>query len=229
MILGAFYAGQGGGARPMTLGETTTYIWLGQAFFYLLPFSANPDPDVRDMIKSGQVVYELARPLDLHTLWLTRALASRVAPTLMRALPMFVVAIAFFGMTLPPAWPAALAATAAMAMAALLTAAFATVITATLLWTTSGEGIARILPSLVLIGSGMVIPLPLFPDWAQPLLTALPFRAMADDPFRLYIGLLPPSALLAVLARQAAWTLALVLLGRGLVARGQRRLVLQGG
>src|SRR5207244_1668886 len=135
----------------------------------LLPFSANPDPDVRDMIKSGQVVYELARPLDLHTLWLTRALASRVAPTLMRALPMFVVAIAFFGMTLPPAWPAALAATAAMAMAALLTAAFATVITATLLWTTSGEGIARILPSLVLIGSGMVIPLPLFPDWAQPL------------------------------------------------------------
>ena len=52
---------------------------------------------------------------------------------------------------------------------------------------------------------------------------------MADDPFRLYIGLLPPSALLAVLARQAGWTLALVLLGRGLVARGQRRLVLQGG
>jgi len=229
MILGAFYASSTGGARPMTLAEAISYVWLGQAFFYLLPYSANPDPDVRDLIRTGQVVYELARPLDLHSLWLSRALAARVAPTMMRALPMFLVAIPFFGMTLPPSWPAGLAALVAIAMAALLTAAFATVITATLMWTTSGEGIARILPSLVMIGSGMVVPLPLFPDWAQPLLTALPFRGMADDPFRIYLGLLPPGAVLAVLARQGAWTLALVLLGRGLVARGQRRLVLQGG
>jgi ABC-2 type transport system permease protein len=97
------------------------------------------------------------------------------------------------------------------------------------MWTTSGEGIARLVPSVVVVASGMVIPLPLFPDWAQPLLTLLPFRGMADDPFRLYLGLLPPSALALVAARQAAWMGALVLLGRALVARGQRRLVVQGG
>jgi ABC-2 type transport system permease protein len=228
MILAAFYS-SGSGAHPMTLAQATSYIWLGQAFFYLLPYSANPDPDVRDMIRSGQVAYELARPLDLYGLWLSRALAGRVAPTLMRAAPMFAVTIPFFGLSLPPSLASALAAAVALAMAAWLTAAFATVITATLMWTLSGEGIARFLPSLVLVGSGMVIPLPLFPEWAQPLLTLLPFRGMADDPFRLYLGLLPPSALVAVVARQAAWTLALVLLGRALIARGQRRLVLQGG
>jgi ABC-2 type transport system permease protein len=228
MILEAFYA-NGGGAQPMTLAQTVTYIWLGQAFFHLLPFSSNPDPEVRDMIRSGQVAYELTRPLDLYGLWLSRALAARLAPTLMRAVPMLVLALALLGMSPPPSLASGVAALVALALAACLTAALSTVITATLMWTTSGEGIARLMPSVALIGTGLVVPLPLFPDWAQPILTALPFRSMADDPFRIYVGLLPATALVAVAARQLAWIAAFVLLGRTLVARGQRRLVVQGG
>lgn len=80
----------------------------------------------------------------------------------------------------------------AMVGAALLTAAFTTLMTATMLWTISGQGISVLAPSVVLLGSGLIIPLPLFPDWAQPLLTLLPFRGMADDPFRLYLGTCRP-------------------------------------
>jgi ABC-2 type transport system permease protein len=228
MILEAFYAGRAA-PQPMSLGQAISYTWLGQAFFNLLPYSANPDPDVRDMIRTGQVAYELARPLDLHGLWLSRALAARIAPTLMRAIPMIFVAILFFGMERPASVAGLSATLLALAMAAVLTAAFATVITTTLLWTVSGDGIARMAPSLVMLGSGLVVPLPLFPAWAQPLFDWLPFRGMADDPFRLYLGLLPPSAVGLVLLRQALWAIVLVMLGRLLVARGQRRLVVQGG
>ena len=34
----------------------------------------------------------------------------------------------------------------------------------------------------------MIIPLPLFPDWAQPVVWALPFAGLVDLPFRVYTG-----------------------------------------
>jgi ABC-2 type transport system permease protein len=54
-----------------------------------------------------------------------------------------------------------------------------------LTWTISGEGLSRLMPGVVTIFSGMVIPLPLFPDWTQPLLSALPFRILVDVPNRI--------------------------------------------
>jgi ABC-2 type transport system permease protein len=230
MVLEAFYRNAvARGPAPMPLAHAITYVWLGQALFHLLPFASNPDPEVREMIRSGAVGYELARPLDLHTLWLARAAAARTAPTLLRGVPMCAVAVPLLGMALPPS-PAAAAAWAAATLGAVaLTTAFATLVTASMLWTTSGDGVASLAPSFVMVFSGLVVPLPLFPAWTQPVLAALPFRGMADAPFRLYLGHLPASALPSVLAHQVVWTVVLVALGRAMVARGLRRLVVQGG
>lgn len=228
MVMEAFYRNTSV-AQPMDLAQVVTYAWLGQAFFALLPFSANPDPEVRNMMRSGSVAYELVRPLDLYTLWYARAIAARTAPTLLRCIPMFLVAIPFFGMQLPPSPASALAFLLALCGAVLLTSAFATLVTITLLWTVSGEGIARIVPSLVILCSGMIIPLPLLPEWAQGILRLLPFSGMADSPFRLYTGHMPPEAVFGVFLHQLIWTGILVGIGRLMVAQGVSRLVVQGG
>jgi ABC-2 type transport system permease protein len=75
----------------------------------------------------------------------------------------------------------------------------------------------------------MVIPLPLFPDWAQPALRLLPFAALMDLPARVYTGDVAAGAAGWVLLHQALWTAALALLGRALLGRAARRLVVQGG
>ena len=81
----------------------------------------------------------------------------------------------------------------------------------------------------IFVFSGMIVPLPLFPDWSHPLLDVLPFRGLVDLPFRLYMGHIPAREVLGVLGHQLLWTAVLVVLGRCLLARGTRPLVVQGG
>lgn len=226
MIFEAFYRSTTA-AQPMGLADVVSYVWLGQAMFALLPWSV--DADVRALIRTGTVAYELVRPVDLYALWFSRSVAARLAPTILRAVPMLLLAGLFLGLQAPPSLASGLAWLAATAGAVVLSAALATLLTLSLLWTLSGEGVTRLVPPLVYMLSGMVVPLPLFPDWAQPILSVLPFRGLVDAPFRLYTGHIPPAQIGAVLAHQLVWTIALVLLGRWLLARGTRRLVVQGG
>ncbi len=226
MIFEAFYRSTTS-PQPMTYPEVVTYIWLGQAMLLIAMYGV--DNDVRDMIRSGTVAYELLRPVDLYWLWYSRALALRTGPVLLRAVPMFVLAGLFFGLQAPPSLASAAAWIAATIGALLLSSAIATLLTISMLWTISGEGISRLVPAFTFIFSGMIIPLPFFPEWIQPILNFLPFRGIMDVPFRLYMGHIPPEQAFGVLAHQAVWTVALIALGRWVLGRGARRLVIQGG
>jgi ABC-2 type transport system permease protein len=226
MIYEAFYRSSSG-PQPMAYQDVVTYVWLGQAFLAMLPW--NVDRELQALIRSGAVAYELLRPLDLYATWYCRVVALRTAPTLLRSLPIVVAARLFLGMRPPPSLGSAGAWALAMVGSLLLGCAITTLMNISLLWTISGEGLAQLVPALVLVFSGMLVPLPLLPAWAQPVLNALPFRGLIDVPFRLYLGHIPPEQVGPLLAHQLAWTAALVLLGRWVLARGQRRLVVQGG
>lgn len=226
MIFTAFYDSSTR-PQPMNRADMITYVWLGQAMLGLLPW--NFDADVRNMLKSGAVAYELVRPLDLYGHWYCRALAQRIAPTLMRSLPIFVIAMLCFGMHAPPSVPSGLCWLLTTLGATLLNTAFMTLITLTMFWTISGEGAQRLAPFLVYAFSGMLLPLSFWPDGLQPLIHFLPFRGMVDVPFRVYLGQIPPAQALAEFGIQLLWTVVLVLGGRVLLLCGTRRLVIQGG
>lgn len=225
-VMRAFYAASTA-PQPMTLQQVVTYKWLGQAMLALLPWSI--DRDVEATIRNGNVAYELARPMDLYFTWYARGIALRVAPALLRALPIFILATAFWGMQLPASPAAAAAWILSTAAAVALASALTTFVQITLMWTLAGEGVSRVLPSVVLFFSGMVLPIPLFPAWSQGIFYALPFWGLIDPPFRLYTGNIPATQLPLVLAHQLAWTTALILIGRTLLNRGLKRLVVQGG
>ncbi|OHD72664.1 MAG: ABC transporter permease, partial [Spirochaetes bacterium RBG_13_68_11] len=158
MVYEAFYRSSDV-TQPMSITEVRSYIWLGQALLALLPW--NVEGELRVMIRTGGVAYELLRPLGLYPLWFTRTLASRLAPAVLRAVPIF--ALAFLASTVG---------------AVALGAAFTVLFTVSLLWTVSGEGITQLGTALVTLLSGMAVPIPLFPDAVRPVLEFLPFRGL---------------------------------------------------
>jgi len=226
MILEGFYRSTTA-AQPMSYPEVVTYIWLGQAMILLV--ITGIDLDIRTMMRSGTVAYELLRPLDLYRLWYCRALARRTAPLLLRMVPIFVIAGLFFGLRAPASLACGALCAVSTVAAMLLGASITTLMTMSLLWTVAGDGANRLVSAALFIFSGMVVPLPLFPDWLQPVLNALPFRGLADTPFRIYMGHIPPEQALLAIAHQLVWTAAFVLGGRWLLNRGVSRLVVQGG
>ena len=226
MIFDAFYRSSTI-VQPMTLDEVTTYIWLSQAF--LLLTMLNPDAEVSAMIRTGNVAYEMTRPLDLYTLWFTRGFSGRAGPILLRSIPIFVIAGLFLGLRMPASVSALLMFIVSLCGAFLVASSIVALLTISMLWTISGEGIARMAPAAIFFFSGMVIPLPLFPDWMQGLLALLPMRALIDTPLRIYLGHLTGAGAFAAIAHQYFWVFAFITAGRAILALGVRRLVVQGG
>lgn len=230
MVFYAFYS-VASSKQPMSYAQTITYVWIGQAMLGTLPW--NGDSEIQAMIRSGNVAYELCRPMDIYNQWFSRAVALRTAPMLLRAVPIFVVTLLLlpkkYAMGLPPTLGAGMAWIVATLGAVMLSCAITNIMNISTLWTISGEGVARLLPAVVTILSGMIVPLPLFPDWLKRVLAMLPFSGLVDVPVRFYTGHIPYKRIFPYLLNQILWTVLLAAFGRWLLARKMKSIVVQGG
>ena len=214
----------------LTLSQAISYIWLGQCMWILQP--SNIDGTIRAQIASGDVGLELCRPLDICAHWFARLSAMRVAPLLLRGVPVLIAGLlmpAALRLSPPASWGGLLATLAALCGALALGSAFGVLAHALLLNIRWGEGPVNMLLICSMVLSGNYFPLMLWPDALQPLLRWQPFAGLLDLPIRLYLGLLPPDGLLSTLAMQTGWAAVFLLTGRLVMRRNIRRLVVQGG
>lgn len=226
MVFTAFYS-QSTSSEPITLAQAITFIWLGQALLQLIPWSI--DKEIERQIRDGNIAYELLRPMHLYGMIYARSIAMRFLPTLLRSIPLIVIAALFFDLPSPVSWGAGFAFAFSLIFALLLSAAMTALILISLFWTISGEGILRLVPHLSMILCGMVVPLPLFPEWMQPFINIQPFRGIVDIPARLYTGVIPLSEAPYYFMFQLGWFMAFAFLGNFLINRAIKRFVIQGG
>lgn len=221
--------------QPMNYRQVVDYLWLGQALLLILPFRV--DKELSQLIRTGNVAYELSRPVDLYHYWYARALALRLAPVFLRVFPMIVITAGIFPLLGLAEWglkgPASPESFGlfllSVGAAFLLSAAVSVLMSITAMWTISTAGIDQLLPTFIWIFSGIIIPLPFFPEAVQGLFRLLPFRGMLDIPFRIYNGNIGGWAVFESLGVQMLWIIALMFLGRFMLNRGLKRLVVQGG
>lgn len=230
MIYEAFYT-QSLDHAPISLSQLVTYIWLQQSFlsFVMLWFRDN---ELFQLITTGNIAYELCRPSDIYGLWYAKLLAQRIASALLRSFPILIVA--FF---LPEPYRFALPTditTFVLFAITLLLGLFILVSISMLLYISVFVTMSP-MGSLLLFGvfgefcAGMTIPIPLMPIWLQNILSILPFRWTADFPFRVYTGHIPSEEALMGITIQLIWLVVLIGLGKFLMTKALRRVVVQGG
>ena len=222
----ALYAGK---PQALPLDHVVTYVWLQQAFFRMLLAS---DPDLLDKIRTGSIAYDLCRPLNLYGFYYARIMAQKITGSLMRAVPMLVFASLLpkgWGICLPASVPALLLSLAALLLGLLCVSALENITMAFTMRTLDPRGIQAMLNLLMMTLSGNILPLTLFPDSWQKVITLLPYAQLLDAPIRLYTGQVPPEAAPGVLLLQTGWILLLIGLGILFWRQNQKRIVIQGG
>ncbi|NIK71858.1 ABC transporter permease [Paenibacillus sp. BK720] len=230
MVYVAFYAHST--AEPsMSLEQLASYIWLQQIFlaFVMLWFRDN---EIFTLITSGNIAYELCRPCGIYSFWYAKLLAQRLSSAILRCIPILLVALLLpkpYNLSFPPSGTTFALFAVTLLLGLAVNIAISMFIYISVFWTMSPVGSTLVIAVLGEFLAGMIIPVPLMPNWMQAVTYALPFRWTADFPFRVYSGQIPQSEAVWGILIQFIWLAALILLGRWCLKRALRQIVIQGG
>ena len=77
---------------PMPLNQLISYLWLNQAFFALV-YLWYKDKDIINLIRTGNIAYELCRPQDVYFMWFSKIMGERLSAAMLRFLPVIIIAL----------------------------------------------------------------------------------------------------------------------------------------
>lgn len=231
-ILVAFYL-YGQGEADITMRQAVSMVWLQQLAGVLVPgWNTNADAALYNQLRTGDVAYELLRPLDAYTHWYVRSIAGRIGTFLLELVPILGI-----GLLVPEPWGLGAPVSPLHALACLITllsglftsCAMILLSYAMVLDVRVGDAPSRMAVTVAQILSGLYLPLQLWPEGMQTFLYYQPFAGMLDLPVRLYVGAQPLSRAGEIVLLQAFWTAVFVLAGRAWIGRSFQKLVIQGG
>jgi len=226
----AFYE-SGSSSLPMKLNELVSYVWLGQSFFALI-YLWYKDKEIINLIKTGNIAYELCRPQDLYWMWACKILGERLSNVVLRFLPVVIIALILpspYNLDLSTTIPRLLLFIIAMIFASILMTVLVLLYHVICLFTLDEKGIVSMFMIISDVLSGLVIPVPFFPKFLQNISNILPFRYITDFPFRLYVGNIAYNEIFIGLIIQVIWIIILIILGRLITKKALNKAVIQGG
>ena len=230
MVYVAFYE-SGGKNLPMELPQLVTYLWLNQAFLALI-HQFGMDHELVKLVKSGGIAYELCRPKDLYFMWYFKIIGQRLAEVTLRFIPLIIVTVLLpdpFHFGLPASFTHFLLFLLSLSMGALLVTSLTVLYPIITLTTMNEKGFVNILITIGDILSGLVIPIPFFPNFLKIISRCLPFQYISDLPFRIYVGNISITDGIIGIVLQIIWTFIIIMIGKLLLNKSIRRVVVQGG
>ena len=219
LLYQAFF--ESGVPQNFNASQMVSYVWLGQAFFAMFSyFDLNKNEITRPII-NGNVSYQLIKPVNIYDFWFKQVLTRSIAKTIVRSIPLITITFllpAGFGLGLPVTIWNFLLFALSVVFGCLLMATIKMFAYIFVLYTLDAKGVFALVMSIFGFLGGSIIPIPL-----------LPFRYVSDLPYRIYIGNLDLTTALWQIGVQIVWIVALYLLGKFILNKKSKKLVVQGG
>jgi ABC-2 type transport system permease protein len=169
----------------LTLAELTTYLAVG--YIARAAYFTNTDSEIAARFQSGDVTLDLLKPVRFHAQWLAQAFGETCFRVLFFACPMALILGPLFGV-LPPA-PAAWWQFPLLFLAAFWVNAELNLLTGTIaFWLEDVYGLMSLKRNLLMLLSGLLVPLHFFPGWIAKATEALPSAVIAYYPTMAYLG-----------------------------------------
>ena len=211
----------------VTIDQTITYAAMSIIVSPLFPNSLILD--VGSRIRSGNILFDITRPMYYGNLLLFQTMGQSVANLLTSSLPLFALACLFVEMALP---------TSPVVWVAFLLSLFLGFLTAFLVdficslsgfWITETWGVFFAKWSVIDVLGGKYLPFWIFPPVLRQMALALPFRGINYTPLSILVGEVNLHQIPVELGIQAAWIVLLACLGRLIYAAAVKKLAVQGG
>lgn len=227
----AFYKSGTTKTLPMNFKELVCYLWLNQIFFTLI-FIWQKDRELLNMIKDGNVSYELCRPISFYKKWYATMYGTRLAAVILRFLPVTIIALLLpdpIKLYPPISIMAFILFITSMVISSLLVTAIGMIMHIIAMFILDEKGIMAFLMVIGDIFSGTTVPLAFFPKFLKVVADILPFKYIVDVPFRIYSGNIPITNAISSLFIGLIWFIVTLIFGYILSQKAIRKAVIQGG
>ena len=231
MVYVAFYESGDTAKLPMPLDELVSYLWLNQAFFSLV-YMWTKEHELLNLIKNGNVAYEILRPINFYFKWYVTMLSKRIAKAILKFSPVLLIAYFLpqpFNFSLPSSIENFILFLIALTLSAFLITGISMIIHIITFFTLNEKGVLEIFMSTSEILAGGVVPLTMFPSFLYKIAHVLPFRYTCDLPFRIYTGNILINEAIPDIIGSFIWIIVIILIGYLITKKALKKAVIQGG
>ncbi|MGO9640595.1 MAG: ABC transporter permease [Candidatus Acidiferrales bacterium] len=224
---GAGAASQTASLAGYNLPQMLTYVsvgWIMRSFYW-----NTIDQEMAYEVLEGKIAMELIKPVSVQWMWIFRSAGESLFRLVLLTAPAAVVISLIF----PVQRPASRAQIAPFLLAVL--ASFLLMAAINFLIGTCAIPLKSILALirakfwLIELLSGLLIPIPFFPHWAQIVSRCLPFEQIAYAPLQIYLGKLAGWAAWRAVGISWAWVAVLLALGHIWWQRSLQKITIHGG
>jgi ABC-2 type transport system permease protein len=210
--------------------QALTFVWTGQALLAAAALIGGGfQEELQERIRTGDVVVDLYRPVDLQLWWLAADLGRAAFHLLGRGIVPVAIGACFFELTLPASPLVWLAFLSSVALGITTGFGLRYLFALSSFWLLDGTGMNMLSSLLSMFFSGMLLPLTVFPGTFGEVVRLLPWAATMQVPADVLLGEYEGAGVLGAFGFQAAWAAVLLAAGRALQSLATRKVVVQGG